>query len=95
MGGAEAWDKALEAAKDNFAALVDDEDMDTLEAGQKLMADLEAERAAIAEKGARLDGDAKAQPKTAFVKNMGSMFKAEELVEMDLFYHRTSLWEIV
>ena len=52
-----------------------------------------AERAALAEKGARLDGDAKAQPKAIFVKNMGDMFDEDELREIDLFYYRVGLWE--
>ena len=90
---ADAWDAALDYAKHQFNALVMNNNMTALEASQGLLAELEAERVALGEKGARLDGDATAQPKIAFVQNMGNMFTIEELTEIDLFYYRASLWE--
>ena len=90
---ADAWDAALDYAKHQFNALVMNNNMTALEASQGFLEELEAERVALQEKGARLDGDATAQPKIAFVQNMGNLFTIEELTEIDLFYYRASLWE--
>lgn len=89
----DAFDDAFEYAKDNLRALMKDRDMDALNSGKEQVAAIVAERAALAEKGARLDGDPKAQPKAIFVKNMGEMFDEDELREIDLFYYRVGLWE--
>lgn len=89
----DAFDDALAYSKSRLTRLVRDRDIEALEAGKKQVAAILAEREGLKEKGARLDGDTKAEPKSVFVKALDGIADKDELRDIDLFYHRVGLWE--
>lgn len=75
---------------DNWA---DDEEYDLLDAGDAAVKVILDEIAGMQEKGARLEGDTEATPKSEFKKNCGGAGDDDKLTDIDVFYFRLGLWE--
>ena len=87
------FDEAFNRAKSSIEYMASEGEIDALTAGEELAVMLLAEAPALAEKGARLDGS-DAEPRTAFIKALPNVDKAK-LKEIDLFYYRMGMWEIM
>ncbi len=90
-----AFDEAFERARNNIGTMAGDGDIDALTAGEEQAAALLAEIPGLAEKGARLDGDTEADPKSALVKSFPGIKDMATLKDIDLFYFRMGLWEVI
>lgn len=88
-----SFDEAFNRAKMAIENMASEGEIDELTAGEELAAAFLAERDALAEKGARLDGS-EGEPKSAFVKAFPSIDKSK-LQDIDGFYYRAGMWEIL
>lgn len=88
-----AFDAAFNRAKTAMENMASEGEIDELTAGDELAALFLAERETLAEKGARLDGS-EGEPRSAFVKAFPAIDK-EKLQDIDLFYYRTGMWEVL
>lgn len=91
-----AFDEAFDRARSAIERMASDAEIEALTAGEEQSAVLLAEREALAEKGARLDGDADAEPKMAFASAMTAIgVDKAKAKDIDLFYFRMGLWEVI
>ena len=88
-----AWDEAFKRAQEQIQELAGQGAIEELTLGEETAAELLAEIAAMAEKGAILDGS-EHNPTIAFTKAMPATL-ASKLKDIELFYYRLGMWEIV
>lgn len=88
-----AWNEAFKRAQDEIQNLAGQGAVEELTLGEETAAVLLAEAAALAEKGAVLDGS-EHNPTIAFTKSMPAALAAK-LKDIELFYYRLGMWEIV
>lgn len=89
----QAWNEAFKRAQAEIQNLAGQGAIEELTAGEETAASLLAEAAALAEKGAILDGSDH-NPTIAFAKNMPAILGGQ-LKNIELFYYRLGMWEIV
>lgn len=95
LSTSDAFDAAYDRARKTLEQLAIDGEIEALTIGEELSAQILAEREVLLEKGARLDGDADAEPREKFAKAFGTALNKDQLKEIDLFYFRLGLWEVI
>ena len=88
-----AWNAAFKRAQDEIQNLAGQGAVEELTLGEETAAELLAEAVALTEKGAVLDGS-EHNPTIAFTKAMPAALAAK-LKDIELFYYRLGMWEIV
>ena len=88
-----AWNEAYKRAQDQIQDLAGQGAIEELTLGEETAAVLLAEITALTEKGAILDGS-EHNPTIAFTKAMPAALAAK-LKEIELFYYRLGMWELV
>lgn len=88
-----AWNEAFKRAQDEIQNLAGQGAVEELTMGEETAAVLLAEIQTLIEKGGNPDGSDH-NPTIAFTKNMPAALAAK-LKDIELFYHRLGMWEIV
>lgn len=91
VANGESMEAACNRAKAKHADMLAQGDLESLQSGMELLQMIEAEKTALAEQGARLDGS-DGEVREKFKKAHPTM-TAEQLQEVEQFYFRLGLWE--
>lgn len=86
-----AFEEGYKRGQENIQYLAGDGQIDALAAGEDLAAILLAEIDALAAKGARMDGDVRAEPRPTFAQALSGVDR-DKLTDISVFYFRMNMW---